>query len=133
MNIMRDIPRPDTKPEAHAHLMLCMFKPFFSTTDLGLARESSWVSAMVRADEENSWDPRSKTMRSNIKGMLTQRLAADEEMTRRRQEQAADRAAYDDGTFYSEDIGEMLNFSFDDDDDGTNSVMKPLGNAHAMK
>lgn len=126
---MRDLPRQDTQPERHAHLMLCMFKPFFSTDDLRSPDESSWVVAMQRAEQSNQWDARSTTMRLNIKGMLRQRHAADEEMVRRAEEARANAAAGRGGAF-SDDEGEIINAACDEDDAEGSNVMPPTRNAH---
>lgn len=84
IHIMRDIPRQDTRPELHAQLLLCMFNPIFAFDDLCLSDDKSWADALQRAENLNDWDPRSFTMRLDIRTMLTQRLAADHETTRRK-------------------------------------------------
>lgn len=46
INLMRDIPRADTRPIAHAQLLLCMCVPFFALDDLkqhgGRKRWTGW-------------------------------------------------------------------------------------------
>lgn len=39
-NIMRDIPRQDTQPIAHARLLICMFIPFFELDNLKNVEET---------------------------------------------------------------------------------------------
>ncbi|CAM9426660.1 unnamed protein product [Laminaria digitata] len=85
LNIMRDVPRQDTQPVAHSRLVLCMFVPFFDLDDLRLPNES-WPAAHARVESTGSWDSRTKPFRNNIAGILTQRLAADDESARRRAE-----------------------------------------------
>ncbi|CAM9139490.1 unnamed protein product, partial [Pylaiella littoralis] len=68
-------------------------------------------------------------MRLNIKGMLRQRHAADEEMVRRAEEARANAAAGRGGAF-SDDEGEIINAACDEDDAEGSNVMPPTRNAH---
>lgn len=127
---MRDMPRQDTQPERHAQLLLCMFKSFFTTDDLRLPDDASWLIAMRRTEQSNQWDSRSMTMRLNIAGMLRQRLAADDEIAQRREEARAANAAGQGGGDGSDIDGDVLNAAFDVDDTTGTNVMPPAYNAH---
>ncbi|CAB1117516.1 unnamed protein product [Ectocarpus sp. CCAP 1310/34] len=84
-NIMKDVPRSDTQPVAHARLLICLFVPFFTLDDLKRADET-WPDALRRADDKNRWDPGTYPFRLNIQGMLAQKLAAAEETAKRHAE-----------------------------------------------
>lgn len=130
VNIMRDFPRQDTQPEKHAILLLCMFKPIFDVRDLRRPVDKSWSDALQRTETANEWDPRSFTMRSNIRAMLTQRLAADEETARRREELFAARERGErDGDVIN---GDIFNMACDDDDTTGTNVLPPSRNAHGV-
>ncbi|CAB1108241.1 unnamed protein product [Ectocarpus sp. CCAP 1310/34] len=87
VNIMRDIPRSDTKPEAHCRLLLCIFVALFELEDLKRVGDS-WTTAMANVEQHDRWDKRTKPFRLNIAGMLRQRIAADEERAYREEEEA---------------------------------------------
>ena len=87
LNLMRDIPRSDTQPEAHCRLLLCLFVPFFELDDLK-TEDETWPDAKDRVEEADLWDARTKPFRLNIAGMLRQRLAADEERANREENEA---------------------------------------------
>lgn len=127
---MRDIPRQDTQPESHAKLLLCMFKPIFAIDDLRLTEDISWAEAHRRADDAGQLDPRAITMIRNIRAMLTQRVAADEETARKNAELRAARASGENG----EDIvdGETFNLDCADDDTTGDNVLPPAQNAHRV-
>ena len=82
VNLMRDIPRSDTQPEAHCRLLVCLFVPFFELDDLK-AEDETWPDAKERVEHADLWDARTKPFRLNIAGMLRQRKAADEERKNR--------------------------------------------------
>lgn len=128
VNIMRDLPRQDTQPERHAQLLLCMFKPIFAIDDLRLPEDKSWTDALQRTEDSDQWDPRSITMRLNIRAMLTQRLAADEENARRKAELLAARERGEGG----EVEGDMFNMAWDDDNTTGDNVLPPAKNAHRV-
>lgn len=132
VNIMRDIPRQDTQPERHAQLLLCMFKPFFKTGDLRQPEDGSWSAAFRRTENSNQWDAQSTTMLKNIGGMLRQRLAADVEIARRREEARAARAAGVGGGGSPGDEDDIFNAAYGDDDTTGTNVMPPSRNAHSV-
>lgn len=129
-NINQDFPRQDTKPEQHAQLMLCLFKPLFAIDDLRMPEDDSWAAALQRTEDFNKWDPESISMRLNIRAMLTQRLAADEEQARRRAEIMAARERGDAGPY--EVNGEVYNLDCDEDDTIGSNVLPPANNAHVV-
>lgn len=132
VNIMRDVPRQDTQPENHAQLLLCLYKPFFKIHDLRLPDEASWAVALRRTEESGLWDQRSTSMRINIKGMLRQRHAADEEIARRRQE-VREASAAGNGACGGADIdGDIFGADVDDTDPAGPNVMPPARNAHRV-
>lgn len=113
LNLMRDIPRSDTQPEAHCRLLLCLFVPFFELDDLK-ADDETWPDAKERVEQTGLWDARTLPFRLNIAGMLRQRKAADEERANR---------ANDDPTFTSQgqavrdEEDEVILSAFDDGGD----------------
>ncbi|CAB1096245.1 unnamed protein product [Ectocarpus sp. CCAP 1310/34] len=86
VNIMRDIPRSDTKPEAHCRLLLCTFVTFFEQDDLKLVGDS-WTTAMANVEQHDRWD-KHKAIPTKHTGMLRLRIAADEEWANRKEEEA---------------------------------------------
>ena len=128
VNIKQDFPRQDTTPEKHAQLMLCLFKPMFNIQDLRLPEDTSWADALHRTENSNQWDPASISMRSNIREMLTQRLAASEESARRKAELLAARERGEAGAY--EVNGDVFNLACDDDDTTGTNVLPPAKNAH---
>lgn len=117
LNIMRDVPRADTQPIGHARLLLCMFVPFFSLGDLR-AEDETWPTAHIRAEEMEMWDARTKPFRLNIAGMLSQRLDADEESARKRTQDTSKSSANG-----HNELDDVFNHDYDDDNDGTASVI----------
>lgn len=87
-NIMRDIPRKDTQPLAHARLLLCMFVPFFHLDDLKTTGES-WTAAFTRVETSHGWDSRKFPLRLNVKGIFAQKLAAAEDTAKRQAQNAS--------------------------------------------
>lgn len=130
VNIKRDFPRQDTRPEQYAQLMLCLFKPLFAIDDLRLPEETSYSDALQRTEDSNEWDPALFSMRSNIRAMLTQRLAADEETARRRAELLAARERGEAGAY--EVNGDVFNLACDDDDTTGTNVLPTATNAHRV-
>ena len=127
---MRDIPRADKQQERHAQLLLCMFKPMFEVGDLRLPEDKSWTEALNRTEASNQWDPDSVTMRMNIRAMLTQRLAADDEMARRRAELLAARQG--DDSISGDVNGDITGIVCDGDDTTGNNVLPLAKNAHIV-
>ncbi|MEP4214429.1 MAG: hypothetical protein ABJL35_03630 [Parasphingorhabdus sp.] len=116
INIMRDIPRQDTQPETHSHLVICKFKLFFSLNDLRPPSDASWSTTLQRVEHDSSWDPRSRPFRLNVAGILEQRLAADEESAKRRADASAASPS-------QPNSNKLLNAGYDDDSAGTTSVL----------
>lgn len=108
--------------------MLCMLKPFFKIADPRLPGDGSWASAVYRTENSGEWDARSTSMRINVAGILRQRLAADEEIARKRQEESEARAARAGASDELNDGDDIINPSCDDEATGSN-VTPPSKNA----
>lgn len=81
VNIMRDVPNQDTQPEKYSHLLVCMFKPFFTVADLDCP---GMTLGSLPWDELTTSPLRTAPFRQNISGLLQQSLAAEKESAKRR-------------------------------------------------